>query len=253
MEPTESKGFKILKFKPQSGTMNFSIWRDANKHAPLELEESLWKSFVFTHANHLANLETATLSLYEDTSYYEKDIKSDLSGDEKTLEYMLPNISPEGYWKKIGSPKRIKYVLFKFSANSGQLSGSFEISKVHLVRRNVPTLLDMFMDQNGKLPTFLNEVENAIRGHLAQNSIQCQSSEAKRYFAFSTGYSDVDLNVQDNKQSRANVVAPLLKQALAMALGDRLSALAQPCVKVEVQRQTVAKGFTMTVYLWVPS
>jgi hypothetical protein len=252
MESTESKGFKIRKFTPQSGTMNFSIWRDANKHATLELEESEWKSFVFTHANHLSSLESATLSLYEDTAYYEKDITSDLSGDEKTLEYLLPNVSPEGYWKKIGSPKKIKYILIKFYGKSGQLSGSFEISKVHLVRSNAPTLLDMFMDQNGKLPTFLSEIETAIVGHLAKYSIQCQSSQANSYRAFSNGYSDLDLKVRDNKQSRDNIVAPLLKQALATAHGDRLFALAQPCVKAEVQRQAVAKGFTLTVYLWFP-
>ena len=252
MESTESKGFKILKFTPQSGMMNFSIWKDANKHATLELEESEWKSFIFTQVNHLSSLESATLSLYEDTAHYEKDITSDLSGDEKTVEYLLPNIAPEGYWNKIGSPKRIKYILIKFYGKSGKLSGSFEISKVHLVRSNAPTLLDVFMDKNAKLSKFLSEVEDAIRGYLAQNSIQCQSSQANSYRAFSSGYSDVDLKVRDNKQSRDNIVTPLLKQALATAHGDRLFALAQPCVKVEVQRQAVAKGFTLTVYLWFP-
>ncbi len=115
---------------------------------------------------------------------------------------------------------------------------------------NVPTLLDLFKDQNGKLSTFLSELENAIRGHLAQNSIQCQSSQANRYVAFTKGYSDLDLKVQDNQQSRTNIVTQLLNEALAKARGDRLFALAQPCVKVEVQRDAVAVGFTLTVSLW---
>ncbi len=134
MESTESNSFKVSKFKPLSGTMNFSIWRDATKYGTLELEESEWRSFIFTHANHLSSLESATLTLYQDTSYYEKDILPDLSGDWKTLEYLLPSAAPESYWKKFGSPSKIKYILFKFYGKSGQLNGSFEITKTHLVR-----------------------------------------------------------------------------------------------------------------------
>jgi hypothetical protein len=134
LESTESKGSKVLKITPLSGTMNFSIWKDATRYVNLDLDESEWKSFVFTHANHLSDLESATLMLYQDVSYYEKNILPDLSGDWKTLEYLLPSTAPEGYWKKVGSPTNVKYILFKFSGKSGVLSGSFEVSGAHLVR-----------------------------------------------------------------------------------------------------------------------
>jgi len=134
LESTEAEGFKVLKITPLSDRMNFSIWSDATKYKHLDLEEHEWGSFVFTCANHLYDLESATLTLYHDVNYWERDILPDLSGDWNTLEYLLPSASPEGYWKKVGSPTRIKYILFKFSGKSGKLSGSFEIKKTHLVR-----------------------------------------------------------------------------------------------------------------------
>ena len=124
-----------LKFTPEGQTqaMNFSIWEDATKYEYLDVNESEWKSISFTHANHLSDLESATLTLYQDMMYWEKDILPDLSGEWKTLEYLLPNAAPEGYWKKSGSPTKIKYILFKFYGKS-TLTGSFEIKKANLVR-----------------------------------------------------------------------------------------------------------------------
>lgn len=139
LESTESEGFKVLKITPLSDMMNFSIWRDATRHQSLDLEESEWKSFAFAHANHLSDLESATLTLYQDLSYCEKNILPDLSGDWKTIEYLLPSAAPEGYWKKVGSLSKIKYILFKFYGKSGILSGSFEIKKAHLVRTSPKT------------------------------------------------------------------------------------------------------------------
>ena len=135
----ESDGSKILKITPSVGDDEFQHLEDASKYEALDLEESEWKSFVFTHANHLSNLESATLTLYQDVGYWEKDIFPDLSGDWKTLEYILPSAAPDGYWKEIGLPTRIKYVIFKFSGKSNELSGSFEIKKAHLVRASPKT------------------------------------------------------------------------------------------------------------------
>ena len=134
METTESEGSKILRVRPLSEMMNFSIWKNATKYESLDLEESEWKSFSFTHANHLSDLESATLSLYHDVNYWERNILPDLSGDWKTLEYALPSASPGGYWNKVGMPRKIKYILFKFSGKAGILTGSFEIKEAHLVR-----------------------------------------------------------------------------------------------------------------------
>lgn len=134
LESTGSDGFKVVKVSPLAGWMNFSIWNDATRYDALDLEESEWRSFVFTHANHLSDLESATLLLYQDNNYFERDILPDLSGDWKTLEYLLPSASPEGQWKNVGSPTKIKYILFKFSGKSGKLSGSFEIRNAHLIR-----------------------------------------------------------------------------------------------------------------------
>jgi hypothetical protein len=139
LKSTEAEGFKVLKIMPLSDTMNFSIWKDATKYKNLDLEESEWESFIFTCANHLSDLESATLTLYHDANYWEKDILPDLSGDWKTLEYLLPSASPEGSWKKAGSPTRIKYILFKFAGKSGKLSGSFEIKGTHLVQASPKT------------------------------------------------------------------------------------------------------------------
>jgi hypothetical protein len=149
LESTESEGYKALKITPLLGTgiMNVSIWRDATKCTNLDLKEPEWKSFVFTHANHLSELESATLALYQDVYRWEKDILPDLSADWKTLEYLLPSAAPEGYWGEAALPSweagrglaRIKYILFRFSGKSGKLSGSFEIKKAHLVRMSPQT------------------------------------------------------------------------------------------------------------------
>jgi hypothetical protein len=147
LEFTESEGSKVLKITPLSGTMNVSIWRDATKYANLDLKVPEWKSFVFTHANHLSDLESATLALYQDVYRWEKDILPDLSADWKTLEYLLPSAAPEGYWREANlpsweagrGPARIKYILFRFSGKSGKLSGSFEIKEAHLVRMSPQT------------------------------------------------------------------------------------------------------------------
>jgi hypothetical protein len=139
LESAEAEGFKVLKITPLLDMMNFRIWRDAAKYQSLDLEEPQWRSFAFTCVNHLSDLESATLTLYDDLNFWEKDILSDLSGDWKTLEYSLPSASPEGFWKEVGSPTRIKYILFKFSGKSGKLSGSFEIKKAHLVRASPKT------------------------------------------------------------------------------------------------------------------
>jgi hypothetical protein len=140
LEFAEAEGLKVLKITPLSDMMNFSIWKNAAKYETLDLEESQWKSFAFAYANHLSDLESVTLSLYHDLNFWEKDILPDLAtGDWKTLEYLLPSASPEGFWKEVGSPTNIKYILFKFSGKSGKLSGSFEIKKAHLVRASPKT------------------------------------------------------------------------------------------------------------------
>jgi hypothetical protein len=122
-----------LKFVPQAPQwINFSIWKDATKFEKFDLQEPDWKSLVFTHASHLTGVESATLTLYQDQEFWEKNILPDLSGNWKTLEYLLPSQAPEGYWKKSGSPTKIKYILFKFYGKSG-VGGSFEVKDAHLV------------------------------------------------------------------------------------------------------------------------
>ena len=74
----EATSESTLKATPLSEIINFSIWKDATRYQYLDLEESEWKSFVFTHANHLSDLESATLSLYQEHNYWEKDILPDL-------------------------------------------------------------------------------------------------------------------------------------------------------------------------------
>jgi len=92
-------------------------------------------SFVFTHSNHIANLDSATLTLFQDQVYWEKDILQDLASDWKTIEYLLPSFDPEGSsWKRTGFPTKIKYILFKFNSKSAPLTGSFEIRNAHLIR-----------------------------------------------------------------------------------------------------------------------
>lgn len=129
----ESTG-SVLKFVPQAPQwVNFSIWNDAIKFNKIDLEESEWKSLVFTHANHLTDVETATLTIFHDQNFWEKNILPDLSGDWKTLEYLLPSQAPEGSWKKSGSPTKIMYILFRFYGKSG-VAGSFEVKDAHLVK-----------------------------------------------------------------------------------------------------------------------
>ena len=133
LEPVPESGLRATPV-PDSETMNFSIWKDATAYSYLDFDLSEWKSFVFEHANHLSDLDSATLTLYQDMSFWERDILPDLSRDRKTIELPLPNSAPEGYWKKVGSPTKIKYILFKFHGKPAPLSGSFEIGKTHLVR-----------------------------------------------------------------------------------------------------------------------
>ena len=99
-----------LKATPQSQTMNFSIWRDATGPEYLDLEESEWKSFVFTHANHLSDLESATLMLYQGHNFWYKDILLYLSGERKTLEYLLPSALLKATGTRLAhQPKSRKY------------------------------------------------------------------------------------------------------------------------------------------------
>jgi hypothetical protein len=114
-----------------------------------------------------------------------------------------------------------------------------------------PSLRDSFRDETGR-QRFLRWTKAQLLSNLSDNGINCQlGKEANDFIPFTRQYTDLDLGVPDIIANRNRIVStPLLQQALDTLKQASRSNLAQPCVKVEIQRNAAIVGFTLTVSLW---
>ena len=118
---------------------------------------------------------------------------------------------------------------------------------------NKPSLRDLLYDKTKRQEfPYWEEAKKYLLSNFSNNGITCQSGkEANDNIRFTTPYTDLDFSVPDNLANRTRIIfSPLLQQALKSLKEASKSDLAQPYVRVEVQRGASIVGFTLTVSLW---
>jgi hypothetical protein len=116
-----------------------------------------------------------------------------------------------------------------------------------------PSLRDWLYDKSKQQEfPYWEEAKKYLVSNLSNNGINCQSGkEANDNIHFTTPYADSEFLVPDNLANRTRIIfSPLLQQALKSLKQASKSELAQPCVRVEVQRGVSTVGFALTVSLW---
>jgi hypothetical protein len=96
-------------------------------------------------------------------------------------------------------------------------------------------------------------VKKELARNLGNSGIHCQSgAQANQFIFFTKYYTDLDLMVPYDMW-RQLVFVPVLSEAVAKLKTGSMSELADPCVKVEIQRESTQVGFSLTVSLWFVS